>query len=180
LKKEKKRRIIDSDFSKKRKKTGGVFILLILFAVWFMLNGRFDADVWIAGVPLCLLVWGLFLKLAGMTVRRELKAMKLIPSLFLYGLLLLREIVKANFAVLGVIWRGETPDSCYVSFHSGLKTQKANALLANSITLTPGTITVLQEGDAFTVHCLKKAYGEDMENMCFVKALERMEKKWNR
>jgi len=160
--------------------TGGDFILIILMAVWLMLNGRVDLDVWIAGVPLCLLVWLLVLRLSGLTVRRELKALRLAPSLFLYVLLLVKEIVKANFAVLGVIWRGEKPDSCYVTFRSGLKTRKANALLANSITLTPGTITVLQEGENFTVHCLKREYGENMEEMSFVKALERMEKLWNK
>ena len=58
-----------------------------------------------------------------------------------------------------------------MEFHSGLKTELQNVLLANSITLTPGTYTLFQEGDHFVVHCLKREYGEGMEESSFIKYL---------
>ena len=48
-------------------------------------------------------------------------------------------------------------------------------VLANSITLTPGTITVGLEGQEFYVHCLDKELAEGMENSIFVELLEKME-----
>ena len=57
----------------------------------------------------------------------------------------------------------------------GLKTDTARVVLANSITLTPGTITVTLEGDEFVVHCLDKELADGIENSVFVALLRRME-----
>ena len=62
-----------------------------------------------------------------------------------------------------------------VHFTSGLKSEFARVVLANSITLTPGTITVNLEGNEFYVHCLDKEFAEGMEQSIFVELLEKME-----
>ena len=48
-------------------------------------------------------------------------------------------------------------------------------MLANSITLTPGTITVSLEGDTYCVHCLDKSMAEGIESSIFVQKLHRIE-----
>jgi multicomponent Na+:H+ antiporter subunit E len=48
----------------------------------------------------------------------------------------------------------EKIDPRMVNFKTRLKSDVARVTLANSITLTPGTITVRVEGDVFTVHAL--------------------------
>ena len=58
--------------------------------------------------------------------------------------------------------------------HSGFHTQLQNVLLANSITLTPGTITLFQEGDHFVVHCLRREFGDGIEESSFVKLLRKI------
>ena len=63
-----------------------------------------------------------------------------------------------------------------VHVHTNLKTETARVILANSITLTPGTITVSLTDDDLLVHCLDKSLAEGMENSSFVKLLEKMEK----
>ena len=101
---------------------------------------------------------------------------KRIPLAFQYVIILIIEILKANRQVLYFI---TTP--CYqvepqiVHFTSNLKTELARVILANSITLTPGTITVKLEGNEFYVHCLDKEFAEGMENSIFVELLEKME-----
>ena len=68
-------------------------------------------------------------------------------------------------------------------FDTDFKTGLARVLLANSITLTPGTITVSVEDDRFCVHCLDKELAEGMETSVFVKLLkemEDMEAKWTK
>ena len=64
-----------------------------------------------------------------------------------------------------------------VRFRVDLETELARVILANSITLTPGTITVLLEGNEYTVHCLDKCLAEGMEDSSFVKMLQKIERK---
>ena len=75
------------------------------------------------------------------------------------------------------------PQPQLVHFESGLKETRHRVVLADSITLTPGTITVSVEDDRFCVHCLDKELAEGMETSVFVKLLkemEDMEAKWTK
>ena len=62
-----------------------------------------------------------------------------------------------------------------VQFEPGLKKNVSKALLANSITLTPGTITATVKGDVFYVHALDRDFGKGIENCGFVKRLKKLE-----
>ena len=64
-----------------------------------------------------------------------------------------------------------------VRFRTDLKTDLARVILANSITLTPGTITVTLEGDEYLVHCLDKSMAEGMDDSIFVRLLHQLEEK---
>ena len=92
--------------------------------------------------------------------------------------LLLREIVKANWQVLRLIWspRLEVEPELH-TFHTKVKSDFGKAILANSITLTPGTITVHVRDDLFMVHCLDRELAEVLEDSEFEKRLEKMEAK---
>ena len=48
-------------------------------------------------------------------------------------------------------------------------------VLANSITLTPGTITVDVDDNHFCVHALDYTLAEGVENSVFIKLLKKME-----
>ena len=63
-----------------------------------------------------------------------------------------------------------------VRFKTDLKTKQARVVLANSITLTPGTITVTLEEDEYVVHCLDKELAEGMNHSKFVELLEKLER----
>ena len=60
-------------------------------------------------------------------------------------------------------------------FKTDLHSTFARVLLANSITLTPGTITVALTGNEYTVHCLDKELAEGISSSVFVKLLEKIE-----
>ena len=62
-----------------------------------------------------------------------------------------------------------------VDIRVDLRTEFAKYVLANSITLTPGTISVETRGDVMTVHCLDRSMLENTENGIFVRLLRRME-----
>ena len=67
------------------------------------------------------------------------------------------------------------PEPALVFFDTELRTGMAKMMLANSITLTPGTITVSVEGRRFCVHCLDRELAEGMESSVFVELLGKME-----
>lgn len=89
---------------------------------------------------------------------------------------LLKEIVKANLAVVKMIYSLRTPSGCFVSFPAPLKHTLARVALADCITLTPGTITGLLEEGQYTVHCLDKSMAEGLEESAFVQGLREIEK----
>ena len=83
-------------------------------------------------------------------------------------------VIISSFKMCGMVYSAEAPDPVIIEFHSGFDTQLQNVLLANSITLTPGTITLFQEGDHFAVHCLRREFGEGIEESSFVRLLRKI------
>lgn len=74
---------------------------------------------------------------------------------FFYFFWLIYQILIAGFHVLFVIIRPSMPiKPTLVTFKVDLPSSHAKVILGNSITLTPGTLTVDIEGDTFTVHAL--------------------------
>lgn len=100
-----------------------------------------------------------------------------LPWLFRYIAILLWEIVKANFAVIHLILSAKLePEPVLFRFRKPLKMDTHKVLLANSITLTPGTITVdVNEKDEYLVHALDKDLAEGIEDSVFVRMIEEVE-----
>ena len=88
------------------------------------------------------------------------------------------EIAKANEQLIYWIFSNKyRMEPAIVKFKVDLKTDWGKAILANCITLTPGTITALLEGDELTVHCLDKDLGEGLADCAFVRVLRKLEEK---
>ena len=64
-----------------------------------------------------------------------------------------------------------------VSFHTDMETSVGRTLLANAITLTPGTITVSVENQDYVVHGLDESYAEGMDSSVMKTLLKEMEQK---
>jgi len=135
-----------------------------LFAVWLVLSGMFDAFHMSLGVVSCLGVTLFSLRLLPPRTDAPFP-FRLLVRLPLYGLWLTWEIVKANFWVLYLVFHPrmmEKIDPRLITFKSRLTSRGALTVFANSITLTPGTITVsVNERGHFLVHAidLKSAEG---------------------
>ncbi|MDP6121145.1 MAG: Na+/H+ antiporter subunit E, partial [Rhodospirillales bacterium] len=75
------------------------------------------------------------------------------------------EIVKANFDVALAIVRPAMPiEPRLLLIKAGQKDDLARVIYANSITLTPGTVTIATEGSAFTIHALTRGAAEGLES----------------
>ena len=73
--------------------------------------------------------------------------------------------------------RKEIMEPVLIHVHTNLKSEALRVILANSITLTPGTITVSLTGNELYVHCLDKSLASDVENSPFAELLEKIEGK---
>ncbi len=155
-------------------------MFFLLFFVWLILNGRITAEICILGLVISAALFYFLCRFMDYSVKKEMTIFGLMPLLIQYAWVLVKEIVKANVCVLKMILSPELqPEPAMVYFDTDLKSGFARVLLADSITLTPGTITVSLEENHFCVHCLDRELAEGMENSVFVELLKRMEMKWN-
>ena len=151
-----------------------MYILLFLF--WIILNGKITVEILFFGLGLTAAV-GVFARVFfGYSPKSELRVLKKSPYFIAYIPVLLFEVLKANLTVMRMIPGGEDKaDPVLVTFRPGLKSEFTRFLFANSITLTPGTITVEADGETFTVHCLKPELLDTSDGNVFLRLLRKME-----
>lgn len=149
---------------------------VIFFLLWITFNGRVTTEIVIFGLVISAALYWFIYKFMDFSPRRELEYLKKSGYLLQYLYHLIREIILANFATMKLICSaGRVVEPAVIEFETHFKNDTSRFLLANSITLTPGTITVAVEGDRFIVHCLDKTLAEGIESSVFVRLLEKIE-----
>ena len=147
---------------------------VLFFALWLLLNARITVEILCFGILISLALYLFLIRILGWSLQREWLFWRTMPFFLLYLLNLVREAVIASVTVARLaLTPSAHPEPVLVDFHSGLDREWLNVLLANSITLTPGTITVFQEQDHFLVHALRKEYAAGIEHSSFVRLLRR-------
>lgn len=153
-------------------------MFLLLFCVWVILNGRITMEICILGILVSAAIFAFLCRFLDYSVKKELLLFRLFPLFVRYLWVLVEEIVKANVCVLKIILSPELqPEPAVVYFDTRLRSGIARVMLADSITLTPGTITVSLEGNHYCVHCLDRELAQGLEDSVFVELLEEMENK---
>ena len=151
-------------------------MLLLFFLVWVIFNGRLTLEIGLFGIVVAGAVFAFICKFMDYSIDKERRLYKKLPLFAQYIYYLLKEIVSANLTVCRMILtRKEAMEPALVHVHTDLKTKTGRMLLANSITLTPGTITVSLTDTDLLVHCLDKSLAEGMEDSVFVRLLKKME-----
>ncbi|MBR4069085.1 MAG: Na+/H+ antiporter subunit E [Clostridia bacterium] len=151
-------------------------MLLVLLALWIIFNGKFTLEILLFGLALSSAITWFCWKFMDYSFKAEKTALRLIPGALGYLWLLICEIVKSNLTLLGYVYGGKEVKPKLVTFRTPLRSRLARNVLSNSITLTPGTITAVQEGDKLTVHCLDAALAEGVEDQSFQRKLLGLEK----
>lgn len=149
---------------------------LVFLLLWILLNGQLTGEIVCFGIVIAGAMYAFFCKFMDYSIEKDILLLRKLPLILLYILVLFWEIIKANVSAirLTLSYRNEI-DPVIVQFQTGLKTDLANVVLANSITLTPGTITVAMEEDELTVHALDVSLAVGMDDSVFVHMLRRME-----
>ena len=151
-------------------------MFLLFFLVWVVFNGRLTLEIALFGIAVASAVFCFVCRFMDYSLQKELRLYRLLPAFVQYLYYLIKEIILANLTVVRMILtRKEQMEPVIVHVHAKLKSETARVILANSITLTPGTITVSLTQDNLLVHCLDKSLAEGMEDSVFVRLLQKME-----
>ena len=153
-------------------------MFVVFFMMWVIFNGHWTTEIALLGLFLCAALYLFAWKFMGYGPAQDLHALQRLPRALAYLWTLLVEIFKANIHVMRLILSPQYEvEPELIEFHTKLRTDPARAVLADSITLTPGTITVLVEGDRFIVHALDKTLGDGVDDSDFERRLLKMEGK---
>ena len=143
-----------------------VLAFLLLFVVWMVFSGQFDSFHLVLGALSALFVTlfsgGLLFEDRKVGLRSRLRMTLLFPG---YGFWLLWQIFRSNLHVLYLALhpRGfELIDPMIVRIPTDLGSEFEKVALANSITLTPGTIALKIEGDSIYVHAISRASADSL------------------
>lgn len=142
---------------------GFVVTFVMLMAFWALLSGKFDAFHLSLGVICSLIVAYLSHDLLFANVR--VGDGRVIARRFLaYVPWLLREIITSNFYVAYLALSPKMPiDPQIMKFRTKLESDISWVMLANSITLTPGTVTVDIADREFMVHALDRKIAASLD-----------------
>jgi multicomponent Na+:H+ antiporter subunit E len=137
-----------------------VFLLFVVLGlVWLMWSGIYTPLVLGLGALSCALT--VFIAHRIGFFEREIFALQVLRRLPRYWFWLFIEIIKSSLEVAGVVLGRRLEISpTVVKFRVSPDDAVGQAILGNSITLTPGTLTLDIHDGQITVHCLTKQAAE--------------------
>lgn len=144
-----------------------VELSIFLFVLWLMLSGRTEVRFLLMGVGFSLLtsfICAPFLTVKNQKNGQEYFLMRVnIFRLFVYFIWLLKEIFISGLEVTKIVLKKEEIEPKIVYFRMDYENPTAAALLAASITLTPGTITLdINEMGVYEVYALNSCCAESL------------------
>lgn len=141
----------------------------LLLVFWFALSGRTDAEHLGIGVVTCYGVAAATRRLLRVSwdgpAGSETRPLWDLPwpRFLAYLPWLTLEVAKANLQVAAIILSRRMPiDPHLIRVRQPLPGAVPRLILAHSITLTPGTVTVDVEGDEFVIHALTRSAAESL------------------
>ena len=129
-----------------------MFSFVIIFTIWLFLNNSLEYQVLIIGLVVATTISFLFGRDNNLFSEIKLTPKSLV-SIFIYFLIFLRELIKSNIQVAIIVVKPTISISPgIVKVRTKLKSRMGRMLLANSITLTPGTLTVDIKDEYLYIH----------------------------
>lgn len=152
-------------------------MILFLFIFFIILNQKITLEICLFGIAIAAAVFIFMCRCMNYSLKSELKLYRLSGLFIVFSAVLVWEIIKANVAVAGIVLfrsKNYTPVIVHVSIP--LKSSLTRTLMANSITLTPGTITVDENDGEYVVYCLDEPFSHGLEDISFCRVLKKMDK----
>jgi len=138
-----------------------LLLFIFYFVIWLLLSGHYDPLLLTLGVLSCITC--LYVTWKAKFIDEEGLPLHLLIRLPIYTLWLFKEIIKANIDTAKIIIINN-PDPQNFRVKSSQKTEAGKVAYANSITLTPGTVTTVLDGDILEVHALSSDMADDVKS----------------
>jgi len=138
----------------------GVLLTSVLSAMWLLLSGYWFKPV-LVGFGILAVTCSVFMTIRMGLLDGEAAPFSRMVQYLRYWGWLSAEICKANIAVVRIALAPDLnikPVMTRVAVNA--RTDMARTIFANSITLTPGTVTVEVEKTGFLVHALTEAFAD--------------------
>ncbi|MEG1524544.1 MAG: Na+/H+ antiporter subunit E [Clostridia bacterium] len=146
------------------------------FVLWLILNGRVTLELVLVGLVVCSALALFTAKMTGHTIRYEMTHFFCALKYVGYFFQLMIEICKSGFHVITLVLhpsREIQPKLIY--FNSDIWREGLRVMYANSITLTPGTITVELSDGCYRVHALDASFLDGIADNSLTRKLKRLE-----
>ncbi|HCH23857.1 MAG TPA: hypothetical protein DE179_06120 [Oceanospirillaceae bacterium] len=134
---------------------------IVLMAFWLLLSGFLKPLLIAFGVVSVALVVVLLRRMDAADEQPQTPALGL--SFWRYGLWLSGQILLSSIEVAKLVWSKKGLSPTMAKLPISKVAQKNRVLYANSITLTPGTLSVDIDDDEVTVHALNKQSIADLK-----------------
>ena len=152
------------------------FILTFLVVLWLLMSGLYKTLILVFGLSSVLLVMFFMNRMNekdGYKVEINLKVIET----FKYAVWLIFEVAKCNLAVVKLLLARKVQIAQeFVEIPVSIKSDLAQVIFANSITLTPGTVTVETEDNHLVVHVLNLDNNTESELVNMGQRVNRLEK----
>jgi multicomponent Na+:H+ antiporter subunit E len=136
-----------------------LILFFILLSLWLLMSGHYSILIITLGIISC--AFCVYVAKRGNLIDDEGLPIFFIPRLSNYLIWLFKEILKSNLNTAKVIINGKVEPETFTVKASQV-TDVAKVTYANSITLTPGTVTTKMQKDVFEVHALNSDFGNDV------------------
>lgn len=137
------------------------FLFIFYFLIWLLLSGHYNPLLLSLGLLSCALC--LYVTWKANFIDNEGLPLHLLVRLPVYTIWLFKEIIKANIDTAKIIILND-PNPQNFRVKSSQKTEAGRVMYANSITLTPGTVTTQLDEDILEVHALTAEMAEDVKS----------------
>ena len=149
-----------------------LLLFVFYFVIWLLLSGHYDPLLLTLGVLSCITC--LYVTWKAKFIDEEGFPLHLLIRLPIYTVWLFKEIIKANIDTAKIIIFNN-PDPQNFRVKSSQKTEAGKVTYANSITLTPGTVTTVLDGDILEVHALSSDMADDVKSGAMYKKVSWLE-----
>ena len=135
---------------------------LAMLTLWLLLSGQYNVLLFSMGIASCILIVAIAHRLD--VIDHEAVPLHLSFGYFAYLAWLGKEITKSNWDVAKLVIAPKLPISpTMVWVPAGQKTDVGKVIYANSITLTPGTVSVELEQGQILVHAITRDAADALE-----------------
>lgn len=139
-------------------------VFSVLFIFWLLLSTIFDMPHVILGIICSAFLAYFYGDLLASRGARVLLGAKVLIKFIAYGFWLVVQIFLANIDVARRVLDPKLPISPrIIKYESKLSGDIARTAMANSITLTPGTLTVDVLNGDYYVHCLAEVHADRLK-----------------